>query len=97
MWNKYAGVLIVGMLLSSCAAHYSGDSVLDPYGFFSGLWHGFVFLFAVVANILSWLLGLVGISFLDSVQIVGRPNTGFFYYVGFFLGLCSAGGGASRR
>jgi len=47
---------------------------------------------------LSWLLSLVGIEFLSSIQIIGRPNTGFFfYYIGFILGLGANGGGAAAR
>jgi hypothetical protein len=52
---------------------------------------------SVAANVLSWLLGLVGISFLDSVQIVGRQNMGFGYWAGFVLGVCAVGVGSSRQ
>ena len=83
--------------LSGCARHYSAETAADPYGFFSGFWHGLLFPFAVVANVVSWLLSVVGISFLNSVEIVGRPNTEFvFYYVGFFLGLSSYSAGGVR-
>jgi hypothetical protein len=55
-----------------------------------------VFPYALFTNLLSWLLSLVGISFLSNIEIVGRPNTGLIYYVGFFLGLGVYGGGAAR-
>lgn len=90
------GALAITALVSGCATHYTGDAVQDPYGFLSGVWHGLIFPFALITNLVSWLLGLVGISFFESIQIIGRPNTGFWYYVGFALGLSGSGGGAAR-
>ena len=87
------------LLLASCAHHYTPEAVAEPYGFFSGIWHGFVFPYALLAILASWLLSLVGIDFLSHIEIIGRPNTGmFFYYVGFLLGLsaCGSGGAAAR-
>ena len=84
-------VVVLVLVLSGCAAHFTPDAVADPYGLFSGIWHGIVFPFALFANILSWLLSLLGISFLASIEIIGRPNTGLWYYVGFVLGLCADG------
>jgi hypothetical protein len=85
-------------LLASCARHYTPEAVAEPYGFFSGIWHGFVFPYALFANLLSWLLSLFGFDVLSSVEIIGRPNTGFFfYYVGFFLGFSVYGGGTAAR
>ena len=70
--------LILMFMLSGCAHHYAG--VYEPYGFFSGFWHGLIFEFSVI-----------GYLFFDSVYIVGEPNTGLFYYVGFVLGLFKVG------
>lgn len=81
--------------ITGCASHAGSDIVQDPYGFFFGIWHGMIFPLALLANIFSWLASLVGISFLDSIQIIGRPNTGFWYYAGFAFGLVVTGGGAS--
>ena len=89
-------LLAATVALAGCAAHYTVDSLADPYGFFSGLWHGIVCPFALLTNVISWVLGLVGISFLESIQIIGRPNTGFWYYTGFVVGLCSYGGGGAK-
>lgn len=82
--------------LSGCAAHYTSEAVQDPYGFWSGLWHGMIFPIALLANFLSWVLSLVGFSFLESIEIIGRPNTGFWYYTGFVLGLFGSVGGSAR-
>ena len=85
---KYLLILIVIFSLSACAYHYTDVTYSDPYGFFSGIWHGFIFPFSLLANIISWELSLIGIDELEQIQIIGRPNTGFlFYYVGFFFGV----------
>lgn len=98
--QRYACVALalLAASLTGCAQHYTGATYSDPYGFFSGLLHGFVFPFALLANLVSWLLSLVGFSVFSEVQLVGRPNTGlFFYYVGYVFGLSAWGGsGASR-
>ena len=95
MTIRYATVLAITstLLLVGCATHYAPESSADPYGFFFGIWHGILFPLSLLANVLSWLLSLLGISFLDEVAIVGRPNTGvFFYYVGFAIGLSAYSG-----
>ena len=93
---KYSVLLIIiAPALTGCATHYTEASVSDPYGFFSGIIHGVIFPFVLVAKIIAWILGFVGIHILDGVQFVGRPNSGFFfYYVGYAIGL-SAWVGAS--
>ena len=64
---------------------------------FSGIWHGIVFPYALLTNLVSWLLSLFGVEFLSNIELIGRPNTGvFFYYVGFALGLSANGVGAKR-
>jgi len=84
-----AGMILVVLTASGCASHHSPGVVSDPYGFFSGIWHGILFPLSCLTNFVSWTLGLIGISVFDSIQIVGRPNTGFWYYAGFFIGLGS--------
>lgn len=90
-------ILFLGIFffLAGCASHYTPDAVYDPYGFFSGIWHGFIFPFSLAANIISWILSLFDIHVFEDIQIIGRPNTGLFYYLGFILGLSSGSGGVS--
>ena len=88
--------LLVVCALSGCARHYTGDALTDPFGFWTGIWHGFVYNYALLTNITSWLAGLVGFELLQSIEIIGRPNSGFWYYCGFVLGLMPYGGGSSR-
>ena len=85
--NKLWLLLILIGFLSGCAHHYATENYADPYGFFFGIWHGIIFPFALIANIVSWILSIFNIDFLSSVQIIGRPNTGWPYYVGFVFGL----------
>jgi len=88
--------IVVALLsLAGCAHHYSVDAANDPYGFFSGIWHGIVFPFALMANLLSWAASLLGGSIFHSIEIIGRPNTGLFYYIGFTLGLGAWSGSAN--
>jgi hypothetical protein len=97
-WQRYFAVIAITSILSGCAQHYSGATSSDPYGFFSGIWHGFIFPYALIANLLSWFLSIFGVDFLSDIQIIGRPNSGiFFYYIGFFLGLSSYGGASASR
>ena len=84
------------MLIGGCAHHYTEATVSDPYGFFWGIWHGVVFWFALLANIVSWLLALIGIDLLSDIQFVGRPNTGTPYYIGFTIGLLGSSGSGGR-
>ena len=94
--HLFAVLLILSVLLTGCATHYTGDAVKDPYGFFSGVWHGVIFIFSLIVNVISWVCSLAGISLFESIEIIGRPNSGFWYYVGFAIGMTSAGGSASR-
>jgi hypothetical protein len=93
--RRMALALIV-LMLTGCAHHYTQAASNDPYGFFSGLWHGVIFPLTATVNIASWLLGLVDISFLSDIEIIGRPNTGVFYYFGFAVGFVSASGSSTR-
>jgi len=73
---KFLFIFFISFLLCSCAKSYSSEAIADPYGFFSGLWHGSIFFFS-----------LIGYFIFHDVHIMGDPNTGFSYYLGFILGL----------
>lgn len=90
--TRFLYLAVVITFLAGCAKHYTAEAQADPYGFFSGLWHGLVFPYSLTTNIISWVLSLFGVELLPNVEIVGRPNTGVFYYVGFFIGLSGYGG-----
>jgi hypothetical protein len=79
-------LLFIMFSFSSCAP--DGDTYKE-YGFFSGILHGFLFPFALIGKLFSADCGLYA-----------ENNTGFFYWIGFILGIGGLGGGgsaASRR
>lgn len=86
---KKQSLLIFGLIifllinLTSCApkGHTS-----DEYGFFSGIIHGVVLIFA-----------LIGKLFGADVGIYAEHNTGLFYWLGFIIGIGGLGGGAASR
>ena len=84
--------LVFCLILVGCATHYTPAVVDNLYGIVSGCWHGLISPFALLANFVSWLAGLVGLSVWDSIEIVGRPNTGTMYYADFVVGLLAYGG-----
>lgn len=64
------------LLVSSCATKFHDATIHDPYGFFSGFLHGAI-----------WLPALI-ISFFDEyVAVIGEPNTGLTYFLGFFIAI----------
>jgi hypothetical protein len=90
-------IVVISLIsLAGCAHHYSSTAIDDPYGFFSGVWHGIVFPFALLANVVSWALSIFGVEAMQSIEIIGRPNTGVFYYVGFVFGLGSIGSSSKK-
>lgn len=53
-------------------------------GFFSGIWHGVIIVFSIIGKIFGANIG-----------IYAEHNTGFFYWIGFILGIGAFGGGSS--
>lgn len=90
-WIKALVLLTLFAALTGCAHHMAPEDIQDPYGLFSGIWHGLIFPLTVLVNIISWTISLFGPHLLFDIQIIGRPNTGFWYYVGFFVGFSNCG------
>jgi hypothetical protein len=78
-------LLAIMVLTSSCAP---GEYTSHTYGFFSGIIHGMVFVFALIGKLFGTGYGLYA-----------EHNTGFTYWLGFIIGIGGLGGGgaASRR
>lgn len=70
-------VLII-LLLSSCADTQTVDACLTghTYGFFAGLWHGFIMFFSLIGSIFN-----------DNIDIYAVNNNGAFYKIGYFIGV----------
>lgn len=82
--NKAITILLlifILMFLSSCAP---AGNTSKEYGFFYGILHGFIFFFA-----------LIGKLFGANVGLYAEHNTGFFYWLGFIIGIVGLGGGGS--
>lgn len=78
-----AGVLISLACLASCASQPDPSVMADVPGFFTALFHCFA---APVTLFLGWLW---------DGRIYAFPNTGWFYDLGFMIGLSLWGGGAA--
>ncbi len=55
------------------------------YGFFYGLWHGFIFLFSIIGKLFNRDIGIYAIH-----------NSGTLYWLGFLIGVLMFGGGSGR-
>jgi len=70
-----SGVILLSF--SGCAQFEDVGQCLTghTYGFFGGLWHGFIAPF-----------DLIGMLFSDNITMYAQNNTGGFYALGFILG-----------
>lgn len=76
-------ILVVLLNLTSCAPKSYTET---EYGFFSGIFHGIVFIFSLLGKLFGMNIGLYA-----------EHNSGFFYWLGFIIGIGGLGGGASSR
>lgn len=82
-------LILIVLVLSGCAQSQPVEQCInvEPYGFFGGLWHGFIAPFSFVVSL-----------FMDDVALYAVNNTGGWYDFGFVLGagiLFGGGGKAS--
>lgn len=78
--NKYVLLIISAvtlLMISGCAKSEVIDQCLTghQYGFFGGLWHGFIAPF-----------DFIGMLFNDNITMYAQNNNGGFYALGFLLG-----------
>ncbi|MFV1884139.1 MAG: hypothetical protein ACMZ7B_06620 [Balneola sp.] len=92
MEKRVLGFLFVMFLVMSCAEVVAIDPAVtaEPYGFWSGLWHGIIAPFSFIGSL-----------FKDDIAVYAINNTGGWYDFGFLLGagvfLGGGSKGASRR
>lgn len=80
---RVAGVCCLAAVLAACATQPSTNAYSAP-GFFMGLFHGIISPLALIGG------------FFTDVRVYAFPNTGWWYDLGFMLGLTAwAGGGAT--
>jgi hypothetical protein len=77
--NKYLWLLILLLIviLPGCAYNESVEACLTghEYGFFGGLWHGFIAPF-----------DFIGMLFNENITMYAQNNNGGLYALGFLLG-----------
>ena len=78
---------IILFTLTGCATHYTDATISEPYGFFSGVWHGFSMIFVLFGKLIAFILSLVDITVFEEMQILGEPNTGTWYVIGYVIGV----------
>ena len=72
------------LLLTGCYPGGGNYDAENPAGFFWGIWHGWISLFTLIGSVFS-----------DYVTIYETYNTGFFYNLGFLIGVSSPIGSLS--
>ena len=80
-------VVISCLIFSSCAevSHVQNCLVDQPYGFWPGLWHGFIAPFSFFGSLFS-----------DKIAMYAINNNGAWYNLGFVLGAGIIFGGGSK-
>ena len=73
-------LLLIGVMaiLTNCANYvdYQITEVAKTYGFWGGLWHGFIILFSFIGSLFS-----------DNIVVYAVNNNGGWYDFGYFLGI----------
>lgn len=77
-------LMMVLFFLSSCTAGNTKFDT-DTAGFWMGLWHGFISLFAFIISLFN-----------DNVSIYEINNSGKLYDLGFILGIALFYGGSCK-
>jgi hypothetical protein len=75
-------LLTFTLLITSCLPGGGNYSPIEPAGFFSGIWHGWIAPFSLI-------LGL----FNKDITIYESFNTGWWYDFGFYMSIIAGFGG----
>lgn len=77
-------IILLVFLCCGCADHHNVQQCTTRehvYGFFGGLWHGYIAIFDFI-GMLIW----------DDVSVYAESNNGGWYTFGFLLGIGAFGG-----
>lgn len=80
--------IVIVIIATGCAdvsPHVEDCITSHPYGFWGGLWHGFIAA-----------LSFIGSLFSDDIAVYAYNNNGGWYDFGFVLGAGILGGGLGR-
>ena len=83
-WRALATASVVILVLASCAHQPAPSGGAPLPGFLLGLLHGYISLFSLIASLFF------------EVRIYEYPNNGFFYDLGFIIGVLAFYGSGSK-
>ena len=80
-------LMIAVVILSGCANVENIENCVsdEPYGFWSGLWHGIITPITFFVSLFS-----------DSIDMYAKNNNGGWYDFGYILGICFSFGGGTK-
>lgn len=84
--SPWIALIVLALLMVGCAAGDPRFTADAPAGFWQGLWHGVIAVFALVVGIFS-----------DSVRVYEVHNTGGWYDFGFLFGVIGFWGGGGAK
>lgn len=75
--KKYSILFILVFLLIGCAQSTDVQECVadDPYGFWGGLWHGFILIFSFIGSLFN-----------SDIALYAVDNNGGWYNFGFMIG-----------
>lgn len=76
--------ILVAVTLTGCIPGDGKATEDNPSGFFSGIWHGWIAPFSLIAGI-----------FKRNIRVYESTNTGWWYDLGFYIAVISGFGGLS--
>ncbi len=76
--------ILVVVTLTGCIPGDGKATGDNPSGFFSGIWHGWIAPFSLIAGI-----------FKKNIRVYESINTGWWYDLGFYIAVISGFGGIS--
>jgi hypothetical protein len=75
-------MILLLALMTSCAPGDGANTVENPAGFFSGVWHGWIAPVTLVVSIFNKNIGIYEVN-----------NVGFWYNFGYYMAIISGFGG----
>jgi hypothetical protein len=75
-------IALTVILFSGCFPHQGPEANIEPAGFFTGIWHGWIAPFSLIVGLFD-----------GDVVLYARNNTGWWYDLGFYMAVISGFGG----
>ena len=75
-------VILICLSVSACVPGDGANSNINPAGFFTGIWHGWIAPFSLIYSIFN-----------KNIGIYEANNIGFWYNLGYYMAIISGFGG----